>query len=138
MSSLEENKLLVTERKILRKILGPTQTEEGIWRRRKNKELEDLVAESNIIGEIKAHRLCWLGHVERMGEDRAVKRAYLAVPSGRRPVGRPKYRWKDEVEKDLCDLRVDDWRETAQDRPKWRLLLSEAKTHFGSSRYPTN
>ncbi|KAJ0172527.1 hypothetical protein K1T71_011666 [Dendrolimus kikuchii] len=82
--------------------LGPTKREDGSWRVRSNLEIENLVAEPNIIGEIKAHRLRWLGHVERMGEDRSVRKAYLGRPVGRRPVGRPKYRWKDRN----CELGV--------------------------------
>ncbi|XP_063529640.1 uncharacterized protein LOC134740914 [Cydia strobilella] len=67
----EENKLLVAERKIFRRILGPIRREVGSWRVRKNLEVEELVGEPNIIGESKAARLRWLGHVERMGEDPA-------------------------------------------------------------------
>ncbi|CAG9116720.1 unnamed protein product [Plutella xylostella] len=128
----EENKLLVAERKVMRKMLGPTRREDGCWRVRKNQEIEDLISEPNIIGQIKSQRLRWLGHLQRMGEDRAAKRAYLGIPSGRRPVGRPKYRWSDEVGKDLRQLQAGDWRATAQDRDQWRLLVSEAKIHFGS------
>lgn len=131
LTQKEENKLLVTERKVLRKMLGPVRREDGSWRVRKNRELEELFGEANILGEIKAHRLRWLGHVERMEEDRAVKRAYLGKPTGRRPVGRPKYRWLDAVEKDLRDMQQPDWRSAAQRRDDWRLLVSEAKTHFG-------
>ncbi|KAG7309934.1 hypothetical protein JYU34_004449 [Plutella xylostella] len=128
----EENKLLVAERKVMRKMLGPTRREDGSWRVRKNQEIEDLISEPNILGQIKSQRLRWLGHLQRMGEDRAAKRAYLGVPSGRRPVGRPRYRWSDEVGKDLRQLQAGDWRATAQDRDQWRLLVSEAKIHFGS------
>ncbi|CAH0399288.1 unnamed protein product [Chilo suppressalis] len=115
----EENKLL--ERRILRKILGPTQG-------------EDLLSDPDIIGEIKAARLRWLGHVERMREDREVKRAYLGRPIGQRPVGRPRYRFSDEVQKDLQSLGADCWWDLARDRKAWRHLVSEAKIHFGSLR----
>ncbi|CAH2085918.1 unnamed protein product [Euphydryas editha] len=128
----EENRLLVTERKIYRKILGPTKRQDGSWRMKTNAEITNLVSEPNIIGVTKSHRLRWLGHVERMGEDRAVKRAYLGRPIGRRPVGRPRYRWKDMAEADLRQIKANNWREIAQDRAKWRNLVSEAKTHFGS------
>ncbi|XP_061715485.1 uncharacterized protein LOC133523771 [Cydia pomonella] len=131
----EENKLLVTERRILRKILGPVRREDGSLRLRKNVEIEDLMATPNIVGETKAHRLRWLGHVLRMEEDRGAKRAYLGRPVGRRPIGRPRYRWGDAVEADLRDLQADNWREMAQDRDNWRVLVSEAKTHFGSLRH---
>ncbi|KAI8419820.1 hypothetical protein MSG28_008458 [Choristoneura fumiferana] len=49
-----------------------------------------------------------------------------------RPIGRPRYRWLDEVRKDLCDMQVADWRLVVQDRNNWRSLVSEAKIHFGS------
>ncbi|XP_063547225.1 uncharacterized protein LOC134754789 [Cydia strobilella] len=131
----EENKLLVAERRILGKILGPVKREDGSFRLRKNVEIEDLVAAPNIIGETKAHRLRWFGHVLRMEEDRGVKRAYLGRQVGRRPVGRPRYRWGDAVGVDLSALHADNWREMAQDRDDWRILVSEAKTHFGSLRH---
>lgn len=67
-----------------------------------------------------------------MGEDRAAKRAYLGQPTGRRPVGRPRYRWRDMVEADLRVIHANNWQDTAQDRTEWRVLVSEAKTHFGS------
>ncbi|KAJ0170206.1 hypothetical protein K1T71_014134 [Dendrolimus kikuchii] len=67
-----------------------------------------------------------------MGEDRSVRKAYLGRPVGRRPVGRPKYRWKDRLEADLSELGASKWQETAQDQEKWHVLVSEAKTHFGS------
>ncbi|KAG7311679.1 hypothetical protein JYU34_002732 [Plutella xylostella] len=132
LTQKEESQLLVAERKVLRKIFGPRQRPDGSWRVLKNAELEDLMAGANIVGETKAHRLRWLGHLQRMGEDRSAKRAYMGRPTGRRPVGRPRYRWSDAVEADLRELQVVDWRETALDRQKWRSLVSEAKTHFGS------
>ncbi|XP_048481716.1 uncharacterized protein LOC125489586 [Plutella xylostella] len=132
LTQKEESKLLVAERKVLRKIFGPRQRPDGSWRVLKNAELEDLMAGANIVGETKAHRLRWLGHLQRMGKDRSAKRAYMGRPTGRRPVGRPRYRWSDAVEADLRELQVVDWRETALDRQKWRSLVSEAKTHFGS------
>ncbi|XP_045541701.1 uncharacterized protein LOC123723183 [Papilio machaon] len=118
----------------MRKILGPKQREDGSWRIRYNAEIEALVGEPNILGEAKAHRLRWLGHLMRMGEDRNAKAAYLGTPTGRRPIGRPRYRWRDAVELDLLELQAMDWQEKAQDRQVWRSLVSEAKTHFGSLR----
>ena len=131
----EESQLLVAERKVLRKILGPIKRDDGTWRIRKNAEIEELVAEPNIIGETKCHRLRWFGHLLRMGEDRGVKRAYLGQPTGRRPVGRPRYRWSDSVQADLCQLKADNWQEVAQDRDRWHSLVLEAKTLFGSLRH---
>ena len=73
LTQKEEYRLLVAERKVLRKILGPVKRDDGTWRIRKNLEIQELVAEPNIIGVTKSHRLRWFGHLLRMGEDRAVK-----------------------------------------------------------------
>lgn len=81
----EENKLLVAERNLLRKILGPTHRPDGSWRIWKNVEIDDLVEEPNISGVTKSLRLRWLGHLERMGDDRAAKRAYEGRPIGSFP-----------------------------------------------------
>ncbi|KAI8423280.1 hypothetical protein MSG28_014305 [Choristoneura fumiferana] len=96
---------------------GPVKRDDGTWRIRKNREIQELVAEPNIIAVTKSHRLRWFGHLLRMGEDRAAKRAY---------------RWEDSVQADLRRLQVDDWQEAAHDRDRWRALVSEAKTLFGS------
>ena len=65
-------KLLVFERKILRRIFGPTK-ENQIWRTKTNEELDKLIKHKNIINHIKAQRLSWFGHVQRMPDTRTVK-----------------------------------------------------------------
>ena len=66
-------KLLVFERKILRRIFGPTK-ENPIWRIKTNEELDKLIKHKNIVNCIKAQRLSWFGHVERMPDTRTVKK----------------------------------------------------------------
>ena len=66
------NKLLVFERKILRKIFGPNN-ESGIWRIKPNQELDEITKRKNIINFIRAQRLSWLGHIERMQDTRMEK-----------------------------------------------------------------
>ena len=68
------NKLTIFERKIMRKILGPTRSDNGYWRIKTNQEINDTLKGQNIIGFIKKQRLNWLGHVERMTEDNNVKK----------------------------------------------------------------
>jgi len=68
------NKLMTFERKIMRKIYGPTRTEDGYWRIKTNQEISDVLKGQNIIGFIKKQKLHWLGHVERMAEDNIVQR----------------------------------------------------------------
>jgi len=68
-------KLLVFERKILRRIFGPTKDDQ-IWRIKTNEELNELIKHRNIVNYIKAQRLSWLGHVQRMPDTRTVKKIF--------------------------------------------------------------
>jgi len=65
---------MIFERKIMRKVFGPTRIEEGYWRIKTNQEINDILKGENIIGFIKKQRLNWLGHVERMSKDNNVKK----------------------------------------------------------------
>ena len=72
----------------------------------------------------KKGRLRWLGHVERMSEEREVKRLYRNTPEGSRSVGRPRLRWMDDVREDLRRMGVTDWRIRARRRmgvTDWRI-----------------
>jgi len=69
-----KNKLMVFERKVLRRIFGPTKERDGTWRIKRNDELDELIRHKNIINHIKAQRLSWFGHLQRMPEERMVKR----------------------------------------------------------------
>ena len=62
------NKIMIFERRITRKIFGPTRTDNGYWRIKTNQEINEILKGQNIIGFIKKPRLNWLGHVERMAE----------------------------------------------------------------------
>jgi len=66
----------------------------------------------------------WAGHVARMGEGRGVHRILVGKPEGKRPLGRPRRRWEDNIKMDL--QKVGDWMELAQDRDRWRALVSTA------------
>jgi len=122
------NKLLVFERKILRKIFGPIN-EKGIWRMKTNQELDEIIKHKNIINFIRARRLSWLGHVERMQGMRMVKAIYCWYPISSRPTGRPKTRWMDDIRKDIQRLKVPNWKTLAQDRRGWKeKLVEKAKT----------
>jgi hypothetical protein len=71
------NKMMIFERKIMRKIYGPTRTEDGHWRIKMNQEIQEInigLKGQNVIGFIKKQRLNWLGHVEHMAEDNIVQR----------------------------------------------------------------
>ena len=67
----------------------------------------------------------WAGHVARMGERRGVYRILVGQPEGKRPLGRPRRRWEDNIKMDLQEMGCGgmDWIELAQDRDRWRALV---------------
>jgi hypothetical protein len=90
---------------VLRRIFGPKRDEvTGEWRKLHNKELYALYSSPNIILEIKSRRLRWAGLVARMGERRGAYRALVGKPEGRRPLGRPRRRWEDNIKMDLREV----------------------------------
>ncbi len=128
MTQREEQTLLVFERRILRSIFGGIKVEDN-WRRRYNHELYQLYNEPDIVKHIKITRLRWLGHVQRMEEERVPLKMLNTNPDGNRRPGRPRTRWKDAIESDLKNLQVSDWRTLARNRSDWRRMLEEAKTN---------
>jgi hypothetical protein len=120
-------KLLVFERKILRRIFGPTK-ENQIWRVKTNGELDKLIKHKNIINHIKAHRLSWFGHVQRMPDTGTVKKIFNWKPLTKRSQGRPKYRWEDNTTQDIYQMKVRNWIAGVQDRWKWKEIVEKVKT----------
>ena len=103
---------------VLRRIFGPRRDEvTGEWRRLHN-ELNDLYSSPNIVRVIKSRRMRWTGHVARMGEKRGVYRVLVGKPEGKRPLGRPRRRWVDNIRMDLQEVGCGymDWIGLAQDR----------------------
>jgi hypothetical protein len=98
----------------------------GGWRKLHNEELHNLYSSSSIIRIIKSRRLRWAGHVARMGEKRNVYRLLVGKSEGRRPLGKPRRRWRDNIKMDLLEigLNVVDWIGLAQDRYSWRALVN--------------
>jgi hypothetical protein len=76
----------------------------GGWRKLHNEELHDLYSAPSIIRVIKARRMRWAGHVARMGEVRGACNILVGKPEGRRPLGRPRRRWKDNIKVDLREI----------------------------------
>jgi hypothetical protein len=118
---------MVFERNVLCKIFDPTN-ENGIWRIKTNQELDTIIKHKNIINFIRAQRLGWLVHIERMQETRMVKAIYSWNPISKRPIGRPRTRWEDDVRKDIQKLKVPNWKTLVQDRRIWKELVKKAKT----------
>ena len=74
--------------------------------------------------------ISWLGHLERMEEDRMTKKIFTQELEGTRR-RRPRKRWKEEVERDLQVLGVRRWRELVADRKKWKDIVRQGKAHSG-------
>jgi len=117
-------------RKIFRRIYGP-KYENGEWKSRTNRELEKMSKGEIIEKWIKGQRLNWLGQLERMEEDRTPKKIFTQELEGTRRKGRPRKRWKEEVERDLQVLGVRRWRELVAHRKKWKDTVRQAKAHSG-------
>jgi len=126
----EEQDALIFERKIFRRIYGP-KYENGEWKSRKNRELEEMSKGENVVKWIKEQRISWLGHLERMEEDMMPKKIFTQELEGTRRRGIPRKRWNEEVERDLQVLGVRRWRELVADRKKWKDIVRQAKAHSG-------
>jgi hypothetical protein len=118
---------------VLRKIFGPTRDEvTGEWRKLHNEELRDLYSSPSIIRIIKSRRMRWADHVARMGEKRNAYRLLVGKPEGKRPLGRPRRKWVDNIRMNLgevgwCDV---DWIGLAQDRNRRRALVNSVLNGF--------
>ena len=118
---------MVFENMVLRRIFGPRRDEvTGQSRRLHNEELNDLYSSPNIVRVIKSRRMRWAGHVVRMVEGRGVYRVLVGKPEGKRPLGRPRRRWVDNIRMELQEVGCGymDWIGLAQDRDSWRTLVS--------------
>jgi len=101
----EERKLKVSEDMVSRRIFGPRKDEvTGGWRRFHKEELNDLYSSPNIVRVIKSRRMRWAGHVTRMSEERVVYRVLVGKLEGRRPLGRRRRRWVDNIRMDLQEV----------------------------------
>jgi len=110
---------------VLKRIFGPKRdevTEE--WRELHNEELNEMYSSPNIVRVMKSRRMRWAEYVARMGKRRGVYRILVGKPEGRRPLGRPRHRWKDNIKMDHQETGCEgmDWIELAQDMDRWRVL----------------
>jgi hypothetical protein len=123
----------VFENRVLRRIFGLKKDEvTREWRKLHNEELHDLYSSPSIIRIIKSRRMRWAGHAARMGEKRNAYRLLVGKPEGKRPLGRPRRRWVDNIRIDLGEVGWGDvdWMGLAQDRNRWRALVNSV-LNFG-------
>jgi hypothetical protein len=112
---------------VLRRIFGPKRDEvTGGWRKLHNEELHGLYSSPSIVRVIKVRRMIWAGHTARIGEVRGAYNILVGRPEGRRPLGRPKRRWEDNIKMDLREIGFGDvnWIHWAQDRDRFRALVN--------------
>ena len=104
------------ENRVLRRVFGPKKDEvTWEWRKLHNEELRDLYSLPNIVWVVKSRRMRWVGYVARMGEGRGVHRVLVGKPEGKRPLGKPRCRWENNIKMDLREVGGGgDWMELAQ------------------------
>jgi hypothetical protein len=94
-----------------------------------NEELNDLYSIPNTVRVVKSIKMRWVGHVARMGVERGVHKVLVGKSEGKRPLGRPRRRWEDNIKMDFQEVigGRGDWIDLAQDRDRWRALVSTVR-----------
>ena len=93
------------ENRVLRRVFGSKRDEvTGEWRKLHNEELRDIYSLPNIVRMVKSRRMRWAGHVACMGEERGEHTFLVGKPEGKRPLGRPRRRWEDNIKMDLGEV----------------------------------
>jgi hypothetical protein len=124
---MEEHRLRVFENRVLSKIFGPKRDEvTGEWRKLHYEELRNLLSSPSIIRIIKSRRNKWAAYAARMGENRNAYKLLVGKPEGKRPLGRPRRRWVDNIRMNLGEVEWGDvdWIGLAKDRNRWRALVN--------------
>jgi hypothetical protein len=97
VSDFEEHRLRISENRVLRRIFGPKREEDRTWRQLHNDELHIPYSSLNIVRVIKSRRMRQVGHVAHMGEGRSIYRVLVGRPEGKRPLGRARHTWEDNI-----------------------------------------
>jgi hypothetical protein len=107
-------------------IFGPRWEEDGSWRKFYNDELHSLYSSPNIVRVIKPRRMRWAGHVACMGEGRGMYKVLVGRPKGKRPLGRPRHMWEDNIKLNSRETGINgaNWIQLAQDRVHWQAFVN--------------
>jgi len=92
---------------VFKRIFGPKREEDGSWRILHKDELHSLYSSPNFVRVITSRRIRWAEHVAHMGEERDVYRVLVGKPVGKRPLGRLRHRWEDNIKMDLREIGID-------------------------------
>ena len=117
----EEHRLRVFENRVLRRIFGHKRDGvTGKQRKLHSEELNSLYSSPNIVRVIKSRRLRWAGRVARMEEGWGVHKVLVGKHEGKKPLGRPRRRWEDNIKMDLEEVGrgCGDWMGLAHDRDR--------------------
>jgi hypothetical protein len=123
-----ECRLRVFVNRVERRVFEPKRDDViGEWRKMHNKELNDLYSLPHIVRVVKSIRTRWAGYVMHMGVDRVVHRVLMEKPEGKRPLGRPRHRWEDNIKMDVQDVvwGHGDGMELPQDRDRWQPIVGK-------------
>jgi len=121
----------VFERKVIRKIYGPIYNQGvQLWRKRYDQELMDIFKRPSIMNEIKRSRIEWAGYSCKK-QNAMIQRVLQEDPRSKRPLGRPRLRWKDGIRKHFLNARGEnygdgDWKEAAVNREEWKRIYDMA------------
>jgi len=122
----EERRLRVFENGVLRRVFGPKRDDViGNGENYIMRSLGIFYSLPNIVRVVKSRIMRWVGHVAHMGEGIGVHRVLVGKPEGKRPLGRPRRRWEDNIKTNLREVGGGgDWKELAQDRDRWLALVN--------------
>jgi hypothetical protein len=126
MTLREGYRLTVSENRVLRRICGPKRDEvKGDWRKLHDEELHNLYSPPSIIRMIKSRRMRWAGEEWEWGKKRNSYRILVGKPEGKRPLGRPRCRWVDNIKMDHREIGWGNmnWIDLAKGRDQWRVLM---------------
>ena len=118
------------ENRLLRRIFGPKWDDvTREWRKLHNEEPNDLLCSLTIVQVIKSRKMRWVGDFASTGEKRGVYRVLVGEPEEKRPLGRPRRRWEDNIKMDLQEVGCGgkDWTELARDRERWRAFVNAVR-----------